>query len=73
MISQVMIVFFSCFSVWALSSKRYRLGFCAGLCGQPFWIWTTLDAQQWGMFIVSLWFTYSHIYGLLAHRKEVKP
>lgn len=67
MITQIAIVLFSCVSIWALSSRRYRLGFILGLCGQPFWIWETYTSGQWGMFLVSLWFTFHHARGWWLH------
>jgi hypothetical protein len=68
MISQIAIVIFSGLSIWAFAGKHYRFGFIAGLCGQPFWIYATLDAGQWGGFLISLWFTYNHARGLWGHR-----
>jgi len=68
MIIQVAIFFFSCISIWALSGKRYQLGFICGLCGQPFWIYATITAGQWGISLVSLFFTVSYICGILRHR-----
>lgn len=68
MISQIAIVLFSGISIWALAGKRYRLGFIAGLCGQPFWIYAVATQGQWGMLIVSLWFTVNHARGLWEHR-----
>lgn len=69
-IRQAAILVFSCLSIWALSGKRYRLGFISGLCGQPFWIWTAWEAGQWGVFLVSLWFTGNHVRGLWNHRRK---
>jgi hypothetical protein len=68
-IDQIAILIFSCSSIWALSSKRYFLGFILGLCGQPFWIYSSLTAGQYGIFLVSLWFTGNHIKGIINHRR----
>jgi hypothetical protein len=46
MIIQLAIVLFPCLSIWAISTKRYRIGFVCGLCGQPFWIYATFTAGQ---------------------------
>jgi hypothetical protein len=62
---QFAILLFSCSSIWALSGKRYLLGFILGLCGQPFWIYTSFKNDQWGVFLVSLWFTGNHIRGII--------
>lgn len=70
MIAQIAIVIFSGISIWALSGKRYRLGFALGLCGQPFWIYAVAVEGQWGMLIVSIWFTANHVRGLWLHRNN---
>ncbi len=68
-VSQVVILFCSCASIWAFASKRHHyLGFVFGLIGQPFWIYTSFQAAQWGIFIVSLWYTANHIRGLINNR-----
>lgn len=67
-IQQLAIIIFSGLSVWAFAGKRHKMGFVCGLCGQPFWICTTFASGQWGMFLVSLWFTGNHIRGLINHR-----
>ena len=69
-IQQIFILFCSGASIWAFAGTKYkRAGFIFGLCGQPFWIWTTFSSGQWGMFLVSLWFTGNHIRGLYNYRK----
>lgn len=70
MIPQIAIFFFSGFSIWALSSKRYWLGFATGICAQPFWIFSTFHEGQWGMFLISLWFTANYARGLWNHRNQ---
>jgi len=67
-ISQIFIPICSGASVWALAGKKHKLGFMLGLCGQPFWIYSTFTGELWGMFAVSLWFTYQNIRGILNHR-----
>jgi len=69
-IQQIAIIIFSGASVWAFAGKRYKLGFVCGLCGQPFWIYTTYAAGQWGMFLISLWFTGNHIRGILNLKEQ---
>ena len=64
-IVQLMIIVCSCGSIFLFSSKRhFKYGFIVGLIGQPFWIYTTLRAELWGMFVVTLWFTFSHLRGI---------
>lgn len=72
MIIQIAITLFSCLSISLLSSKKFfKYGFVAGLCGQPFWIYTSWDNGQWGIFLVSLWFTGAHIRGIRNHWRRV--
>ena len=68
-IDQIAIMICTCASVWCLAGRRYRLGFIFGLCGQPFWIYATFTSGQWGMFVVSLWFTGNHVRGLINHKE----
>lgn len=70
MIMQGCILVLSGASVWAFASKRPQLGFVCGLCGQPFWIYSTWKDGLWGMFAVSLWFAANHMRGLYNYRKE---
>ena len=35
-----------------------------GLCAQPFWLYSTFEAQQWGMFAVALVYTAAFVRGL---------
>ena len=65
---QALIMVLSGASIWAFAGKRHRMGFICGLCGQPFWIYVTWTTGQWGMFVVSLWFTVNHVRGLWNHR-----
>ena len=70
---QAIILVCSSASIWGMaskSSKYKRIGFTCGLCGQPFWIYTTFVSGQWGMFLVSLWFTGNHIRGLINHGRK---
>jgi hypothetical protein len=64
------LLIFSCTSIFLFSTKKYyRYGFIAGLCGQPFWIWTAWTTGQWGIFAVSIWYTVSYVRGLKTHFK----
>ena len=70
-LSQIAILIFSSASIWAFAGTNHRrLGFVLGLCGQPFWIYTTFTTGQWGMFLVSLWFTGNHVRGLFNYRRN---
>jgi len=44
--------------------RARTFGFITGLAGQPLWFYETVTRRQWGMFILSLWFTISYLNGL---------
>ena len=46
-----------------LVSRKNKWGFVAGLLGQPGWLITTVVHQQWGIFLLSLVYTFSWTYG----------
>lgn len=63
---QIIIMLSSCVAISLLTTgteKARRVGSLIGLIGQPFWLWSTFEAGQWGMFVVSAWFTYRYIVG----------
>lgn len=63
---QIMILTTSCSSIWLIqrTEKWARWGFVIGLLGVPFWLISTIPANQWGMVIVSVWFGYCNILGV---------
>lgn len=66
-ISQFFLMIFTCFSIWALAGKRYKLGFILGLFSQPFWFYSAWVDGLWGMFVVSSWVTVNYVRGFLGH------
>lgn len=59
-----------------LSTKHglaYRIGCWIGVLGQPFWLYETLRADQFGMFVVSLWFTGVYLVGALRRPPNHQP
>ena len=65
-IVQLSIMIFGGIAIYLISLKRKcrRWGYIFGLISQPFWIYTTFKNNQYGMFILSLWYTYSWINGI---------
>lgn len=63
---QIMIFFLSAASIWFVSrrEKWKRWGFIIGLVSQPFWLYETYMSEQWGMFAVSVFYTYSWCQGI---------
>lgn len=59
--SQIMLFVCGCSAIWLVARKEdwKRWGYIVGLCGQPFWFYTTITSEQWGMFALTLFYTYS--------------
>ena len=47
-----------------LVAKKNKWGFVIGLISQPFWIATSLINQQWGVFAVSVAYSFIWIFGI---------
>ena len=71
-ISQFVIPILSCAGVYFVTKKdrTRKYGYVFGLCSQPFWIYTTAYNHQWGLFALSLFYTYRWIHGIVTHWKE---
>jgi nicotinamide riboside transporter PnuC len=47
-----------------LVARKNKWGFVIGLLSQPFWFITSYQNKQWGVFLVSIIYTFSWIYGI---------
>jgi len=47
-----------------LVAKKNKWGFIVGLLSQPFWFITSYMNKQWGIFLVSIIFTASWLFGI---------
>jgi nicotinamide riboside transporter PnuC len=74
MLIQIAILIFGASSIWLVSRKEQwkRWGYILGLCGQPFWFYLTITTNQWGMFILTLFYTYSWIQGIYNYWIKIK-
>jgi nicotinamide riboside transporter PnuC len=63
---QVMIFIFGASGIWFVSRKEEwkRWGYIFGLMGQPFWFYTALVNQQWGILALTVFYTYSWSQGI---------
>lgn len=52
------------FLVGRKNPKTARWGFAVGLISQPFWFVCTYRAQQYGIFVLTFWYTYSWASGI---------
>ena len=64
---QVAIAISSIAAIWLTQQsredwKKYACLF--GICGQPFWFYSTYMAEQWGIFALSFFYTYAWIVGI---------
>lgn len=66
MIAQIAIIIFGCSAIWFVGRKEQwkKWGYILGLCGQPFWLYTSFTEKQWGIFILSIFYTYSWAQGI---------
>ena len=66
LIIQGFIILFSCGAIWLLTQKGalVRWGHVVGMIGQMGWFYTTYKHGQWGMFVVTCWFTYCYYKGI---------
>lgn len=68
---QAIILLTGALAIWLVNDpdiRIRRLGAVIGLCGQPFWLWSTWQVGQWGMFALSLFYTVAWVRGLLVLR-----
>lgn len=64
---QIMIALTGVTAIWLTQQsneawKKYACLF--GLVGQPFWFYSAYVAEQWGIFILCIFYTYSWYLGL---------
>jgi nicotinamide riboside transporter PnuC len=57
-----------------LVSRKNKWGFVLGLVSQPFWLITTYQHKQWGIFFLSLVYAFNWAYGIYNwfYKKEPK-
>ncbi len=56
MLTQVPLTILSLLAIFCVTSRSQAVqkwGPVFGLCSQPFWLWATYSAQQWGMLLLS--------------------
>jgi hypothetical protein len=61
MIVQIGIMIFGASAIWFVGRKEAwrRWGYILGLLGQPFWIYSSITTEQWGILILTLFYMYS--------------
>lgn len=70
MIEQVAIAVLGATAIWLTQDKResWRRYACLfGLAGQPFWMYATYTAGQWGIFALTMIYTAAWFKGFRSH------
>lgn len=67
MFEQIAIAVTGVIAIWLTQQsreewKKYACLF--GLCGQPFWFYSAYTAEQWGILLLSGFYTYSWLLGI---------
>jgi hypothetical protein len=63
---QIAIALTGAVAIWLSQQSNDRLKKYAcllGIIGQPFWFYATFKAEQWGIFALSFFYTYSWFVG----------
>ena len=65
-LEQVFIFIFGGSAIWLVgrTDKWKRYGYILGLLSQPFWLYSSFINQQWGVFVLSIWYAYSWSNGI---------
>jgi hypothetical protein len=60
-ICQVWITIFGASAIWFVSRREHwkRWGYILGMLSQPAWVYTTILHEQYGILVLSFWYTYS--------------
>jgi hypothetical protein len=58
---QLWICVFGCSAVWFIGRLEAwrRWGYVLGLMSQPAWLYASIHHEQWGIALLSAWYTYS--------------
>jgi len=69
MIIQAGIMIFGASAIWVVGRKESwsRWGYILGLMGQPFWIAAALQSDQYGILIMTVFYTYAWGQGIWNH------
>lgn len=62
-VAQVAIPIFGVTAIVLVAMKN-KWGFVFGLVSQPFWFITSITNKQWGVFVASICYTISWMYGI---------
>ncbi len=63
MVSQIAIALLGAIAIWLTqqqNEQRKKYACLFGLAGQPFWLYSSMQAEQWGIFFLS--FVYAGVW-----------
>ena len=65
-LTQVGIGLFGCTAIWLVGRPESwrRWGYILGLCAQPFWVYTAITHQQWGVLFLTTLYAYAWVQGV---------
>ncbi len=68
-ICQIAIGFFGITALWFVTQKKPwgRWGYVLGMCAQPFWYYTAITKEQWGILVISFVYTGIWAKGFYTH------
>jgi len=72
---QIAIAITGVVAIWLTQDHRenWRKYACLfGLVGQPFWFYSAYSAEQWGIFILCVFYTWAWFKGFRNHWMEAK-
>lgn len=63
---QSILFILSALSIWIVTREEEwrKWGFVIGLLAQPFWVYSSYEAKQWGILALSLFYMYSWSQGI---------
>jgi len=67
MFEQVMIALTGALAIWLTQQDRAHLKKYAclvGMAGQPFWLYSAFESEQWGILALSIFYTYAWMVGI---------
>lgn len=76
MIAQTLIALLGIASIWLVNDPRamcQRWACVLGLAAQPFWFYTSWQADQWGIFLLSIAYALAWLRGFWRHWMNPKP
>ena len=63
---QTVILITSALSIWLVTRREdwSKYGYIIGLIGQPFWLYSSIQAEQWGIMALTIFYSYSWSQGI---------